>query len=166
MIKGKVHKLGEDINTDVIFPGKYTYSISDPAEMAQHALENYDPEFVRKVQRGDVIIAGKNFGCGSSREQAATCLKYAGIEVIIAESFSRIFFRNAINNAILAIVSEEIPPLAHEGESIQVDPQGGKIYLQNRIFIFPKLAPNVYQIITDGGLLEHVKKRIAQQESR
>ena len=78
-IKGKVWKYGDDINTDVIFPGKYTYTISEPEEMAKHALEDLDPEFATEVRQGDIIVGGKNFGCGSSREQAATCLKYAGV---------------------------------------------------------------------------------------
>ncbi|RKX53191.1 MAG: 3-isopropylmalate dehydratase, partial [Thermotoga sp.] len=96
-VKGKVWKYGDDVNTDVIFPGKYTYTISNPEEMAKHALEDLDPSFVENVKKGDIVVAGKNFGCGSSREQAATCIKYAGIGAIVAKSFSRIFFRNAIN---------------------------------------------------------------------
>jgi len=92
-VKGTVWKYGENINTDVIFPGKYTYTIQDPTEMAQHAMEDLDPEFSKNVKKGDIIVAGTNFGCGSSREQAATCLKYAGVSAIIAKSFSRIFFR-------------------------------------------------------------------------
>ena len=105
MIKGKVWKYGDDVNTDVIFPGKYTYSILEPDEMAKHALEDLDPDFAQNVKPGDIIIAGKNFGCGSSREQAATCLKYAGIQAVIARSFARIFFRNAINQGLLVLQS-------------------------------------------------------------
>jgi len=102
-IRGNVWKYGDDVNTDVIFPGKYTYTISDPEEMARHALEDLDPDFVGRVQPGDIIVAGKNFGCGSSREQAATCLKYAGVGAIIAVSFARIFYRNAINQGLPAL---------------------------------------------------------------
>ncbi|MBC8448690.1 MAG: 3-isopropylmalate dehydratase, partial [Chloroflexi bacterium] len=99
-IAGRVWKYGDDVNTDVIFPGKYTYSISDPQEMAQHALEDLDPGFVKNVRPGDVIVAGRNFGCGSSREQAVTCLKEAGVGAIVAKSFARIYFRNCINQGL------------------------------------------------------------------
>jgi len=88
MIKGKVFKYGDNVNTDVIYPGKYVYTIMDPEEMAEHALEDLDPDFVKNVEKGDIIVAGKNFGCGSSREQAVTCLKHAGVSAIIAKSFA------------------------------------------------------------------------------
>ncbi|MBN2543160.1 3-isopropylmalate dehydratase [bacterium] len=162
MIKGKIHKFGDDINTDVIFPGKYTYSISDPKEMAKHAMENLDPEFAEKAVKGDVIVAGKNFGCGSSREQAATCLKYAGIEAIIACSFSRIFFRNAINNAILAIVSKEVYDFCVDGEPIIVYPERGVIQVRGKEYNFPKLSPDIMGILKDGGLIEHTKKKLSK----
>ena len=103
-IKGRVWVLDDDdINTDVIYPGKYTYELFSNEEMATHAMEDFDPEFASKVQEGDVIIAGKNFGCGSSREQAVTCLKYSGVGAIIAASYARIYYRNAINQALYAI---------------------------------------------------------------
>ena len=97
MKKGKVWKYGDDVNTDVIFPGKYTYTPMEPEEMASHALEDLDPDFASQVRANDVIVGGRNFGCGSSREQAASCLKYAGVQAVVAKSFARIFFRNAIN---------------------------------------------------------------------
>ena len=93
-IRGKVWKYGDDVNTDVIFPGKYTYTITDRKEMAAHALEDLDPEFAKEVKPGDIVVGGRNFGCGSSREQAATCLKEAGVAAVVAASFARIFFRN------------------------------------------------------------------------
>ena len=99
-ITGRVWKYGDDVNTDVIFPGKYTYSLTDPAEMAKHALEDLDPAFVANVRPGDIIVAGKNWGCGSSREQAVVCLKEVGVGAIVARSFARIYFRNAINYAL------------------------------------------------------------------
>nr|MBC8491321.1 3-isopropylmalate dehydratase [Candidatus Neomarinimicrobiota bacterium] len=104
-ITGRIWKLGDDIDTDVIFPGKYL-PIIVAEEMAAHALEGYDPEFPKKIRIGDIIVAGKNFGCGSSREQAATCLKFAGIAVIIAKSYSRIFFRNAVNQGLPLLTSD------------------------------------------------------------
>ena len=97
---GKVWKYGDDVNTDVIFPGKYTYTIKDRAEMALHACEDLDPEFTKSAQPGDVIVAGKNWGCGSSREQAATCLKERGIRAIVAKSFARIHYRNCLNEGL------------------------------------------------------------------
>jgi 3-isopropylmalate/(R)-2-methylmalate dehydratase small subunit len=103
-ITGMAWKYGDNVNTDVIFPGKYTYTLSDPKEIAAHALEDLDPGFATKLQPGDVIIAGRNWGCGSSREQAATCLKWAGVGAVVAVSFARIFYRNAINNGLPAIV--------------------------------------------------------------
>ena len=113
--KGKVWKYGDDVNTDVIFPGKYTYTITDPQEMAKHALEDLDPKFAKEVKPGDIIVAGSNFGCGSSREQAATCLKYVGVGAVLARSFSRIFFRNAINAGL---------PLAQSAEAVDAIEQG------------------------------------------
>ena len=107
IIKGKTWKYGDDINTDVIFPGKYTYTVVNPQEIASHAIEDLDPDFASKVKAGDIVVAGKNFGCGRSREQAATCLKYAGVGAVIANSFSRLFFRNAINAGLPLVQSPE-----------------------------------------------------------
>ena len=104
---GKVWKYGDDVNTDVIFPGKYTYTIKDRAEMAAHACEDLDPEFTKNAQPGDVIVAGKNWGCGSSREQAATCLKERGIKAIVAKSFARIHYRNCLNEGLASLVCPE-----------------------------------------------------------
>lgn len=106
-IRGKVWKYGDDVNTDVIFPGKYTYTITDRKEMAAHALEDLDPKFAKEVKPGDIIVAGTNFGCGSSREQAASCLKEAGVAAVVAGSFARIFFRNAINEGLALVECAE-----------------------------------------------------------
>ena len=159
-LKGRVWKYGDDVNTDVIFPGKYTYTITDRKEMAEHALEDLDPEFAGKVRPGDLIVAGKNFGCGSSREQAATCLKEAGVGAVIAESFSRIYFRNAINQGLPAIqlkgASEKIEP----GESIRVDLAKGRITCKAGTFDFPPFSEFVQGILADGGLVEHTRKML------
>ncbi len=122
---GKAWKYGDNINTDVIFPGKYTYQKMEPEEMAKHALEDLDPEFVNKVSDGDILIAGKNFGMGSSREQAAVAIKYAGIRVIIAKSFSRIYFRNAINAGMPAIKCPEAVEAVENGEQVGIDMEKG-----------------------------------------
>src|SRR5262245_39772320 len=100
-LRGRVWKYGDNVNTDVIFPGKYTYTLTDPVEIGRHALEDLDPDFAAQAQPGDVIVAGKNWGCGSSREQAATCLKQNRVGAVVARSFARIFFRNAVNNGLL-----------------------------------------------------------------
>src|SRR4030065_2428982 len=107
IIRGRVWKYGDDVNTDVIFPGKYTYTVSDPKEMPKHALEDLDPRFAKQVQPDDIIVAGKNWGCGSSREQAVVCLEQSKVGAIIAKSFARIYYRNCINNALPALTSPE-----------------------------------------------------------
>jgi 3-isopropylmalate/(R)-2-methylmalate dehydratase small subunit len=159
-IKGRVWKLGDNIDTDLIYPGKYL-PIIDAPEMALHALEGYDPEFPKKIQQGDIIVAGSNFGCGSSREQAATSLKHAGIACIIAKSFSRIFFRNAINQGLALVQSKEVPDNIQEGETITIDFASGEITnSQNQKLSFPPLPEFLMGILQDGGLIPHVKKSL------
>jgi 3-isopropylmalate/(R)-2-methylmalate dehydratase small subunit len=165
-ITGKVWKYGDDVNTDVIFPGKYTYTISDPEEMAEHALEDLDPDFVGQVSPGDVIVAGRNFGCGSSREQAATCLKYAGVGAIIAKSFARIFYRNAINQGLPALSVPEVADRLQAGQEVTVDLAAGKIGSPERTFSFPPLPEFVMGIMEDGGLIPHVKKSLVKKGNR
>lgn len=160
MKKGEVWKYGDNVNTDVIFPGKYTYSITEPEEMARHALEDLNPEFAENVSPGDFIVAGRNFGCGSSREQAATCLKYAGIQAVIAQSFARIFFRNAINQGLPVIQSVEAAENIQDGEEIEVDFSQGKIKSEKGDFEFPPYPPAVMKIIEAGGLIPYTKEKI------
>jgi 3-isopropylmalate/(R)-2-methylmalate dehydratase small subunit len=157
---GKVFKYGDDINTDVIFPGKYTYTVTEPLEMAKHALEDLDPKFKERVRKGDVIVAGKNFGCGSSREQAASCLKYSGVEAIIAESFARIFYRNAINFGLPAIVCPEAARSLNDGDTVEVDLVRGKIRTEAMAYDFVPFPEFMMEIMRDGGLLDHVKKEL------
>ena len=158
--KGKVWKYGDDINTDVIFPGKYTYQKMEPEEMAKYALEDLDPEFVNKVSDGDILVAGKNFGMGSSREQAAIAIKYAGIRVIIAKSFSRIYFRNAINAGMPAIKSPEAVEAIENGEEIVVDMKNGKIITAKGEFEFPPYPKTVMEILENNGLISFIKNKI------
>ena len=158
-ITGRVWRYGDDVNTDVIFPGKYTYSISDPREMAQHALEDLDPTFVANVQPGDIIVAGKNWGCGSSREQAVTCLKEAGVGAIVARSFARIYFRNAIN-AGLPIVTCDAVEAVEAGDEVTIDFAAGIVTTPGGEYAFPPLSPSVMEILEDGGLIPHVRKRL------
>jgi 3-isopropylmalate/(R)-2-methylmalate dehydratase small subunit len=160
MIKGRVWKYGDNINTDVIFPGKYTYTITDRAEMAKYALEDLDPNFIKEVKKNDIIVAGRNFGCGSSREQAAICLKYAGVGAIIAPSFSRIFFRNAVNEGLPLITTKDAPEFIQDKEEIEIDFEKGMIMTRGKIFDFPPLPANVMEIMNDGGLIPHLKRKL------
>jgi len=160
IIKGKVWKYGDDINTDVIFPGKYTYTISEPEEMAKHALEDLDSAFASEVRKGDIIVAGKNFGCGSSREQAATCLKYAGVGAVVAKSFSRIFFRNAINAGLPLIQSPDAPDKMKPGEVITIDFEKGELTCEGGVFNFPPLPEEVMGILQSGGLIPYTRKQL------
>ncbi len=159
-ITGRVWKYGDDVNTDVIFPGKYTYSISDPAEMAEHALEDLDPSFAANVQPGDIIVGGKNWGCGSSREQAVTCLKEAGVGAIVARSFASIYFRNCINQA-LPIVACDAADGVETGQQITIDFETGIVTTPGGEYTFPPLAPEVMEILEAGGLIPYVRKQVA-----
>jgi 3-isopropylmalate/(R)-2-methylmalate dehydratase small subunit len=160
MSKGKVWKYGDDINTDVIYAGKYTYQQMKPEEMASHALEDLDPEFAKDVRPGDVIVAGKNFGCGSSREQAAACLRAAGVQAVVAKSFARIYFRNAINLGLPVLQSEEASENLKSGDDVEIDFAGGKIISGEKVFKFPPLPDSVIGILEAGGLLEWTKKKL------
>ncbi len=163
MNKGRIWKYGDDVNTDVIFPGKYTYTLMPPAEMAKHALEDLDPQFAQKVKPGDVIVAGKNFGCGSSREQAAACLKYAGVQAVVARSFARIYFRNAINLGLPVLQCPEAVDQVETGDEMEIDFAEGKIITTKGTFKFPPLPESVIGILEAGGLIEYTKKKLAQK---
>lgn len=158
-IKGRVWKYGDDVNTDVIFPGKYTYSIFDRQEMAEHALEDLDPDFVQKVRPGDIIVAGKNWGCGSSREQAVICLKEAGVGAIVARSFARIYFRNCINEG-LPIVTCDAVDTVQTGDEVSIDFEAGTVSTPGGEYSFPPLAASVMEILNAGGLVAHVKQKL------
>lgn len=162
MTKGKVWKYGDNVNTDVIFPGKYTYSILEPEEMAQHALEDLDPSFAQEVQPGDVVVAGSNFGCGSSREQAATCLKAAGVQAVIARSFARIFFRNAINQGLPVIEWGEAVDKLEKGQEVEIDFAEGEVKTEKSVFNFPPPPESVLRIFEAGGLIPYTKKRLEE----
>src|SRR5512143_1945721 len=118
-ITGRVWKYGDGVNTDVLCPGKYTYTLKEPAEIAAHALEDLDPAFAQGVKPGDIIVAGRNWGNGSSREQAVTCLKYAGVAAIVARSFARIYYRNAINTGLLLLTCPEAVDASKAGDQME-----------------------------------------------
>jgi 3-isopropylmalate/(R)-2-methylmalate dehydratase small subunit len=157
-IRGAAWKYGDDVNTDVIFPGKYTYTLSDPAEIAAHALEDLDPTFAGNVKPGDIVVGGRNWGCGSSREQAVTCLKWAGVGAVIAASFARIFYRNAINNGLPAVVCRAAVENIAAGETVAVDLAGGTIRCEAGSFPFEPFPPSVQAILDAGGLIPYLQK--------
>lgn len=157
-ISGRVWKFGDNIDTDVIIPGKYLRT-TDMSVFASHVMEGIDPQFSQKVQKGDIIVAGRNFGCGSSREQAPLALKHAGISCAVAESFARIFFRNAINVG-LPIVEAKID--CREGDTIEIDLEKGLVKHENKTYTGTKLPDFLRQILADGGLVEHRKKVLKQ----
>jgi 3-isopropylmalate/(R)-2-methylmalate dehydratase small subunit len=162
MNKGKVWKYGDDVNTDVIFPGKYTYNLMEPTEMARHALEDLDPSFAKNVKSGDVIVAGKNFGCGSSREQAAASLKYAGVQAVVAKSFARIYFRNAINLGLPVLQCPEAVDNVNTGDELEIDFARGEIKTGKGVYKFPPLPDSVIGILEAGGLIEYTKKKLEE----
>ncbi len=159
-LEGKVWIYGDGVNTDVIFPGKYTYTLRDPADIAAHALEDLDPLFTAQARPGDIILAGRNWGNGSSREQAVTCLKYRGISAVIAKSFARIFYRNGINQGLLLLTCPEAVEAAHRGDRMEIDLQASQIYLNGQAYSFPPLSPTAMGIIQDGGLVPHIRRKL------
>lgn len=159
-IKGRVWKYGDSVNTDVIFPGKYTYTVSDPAEMPQYAMEDLDPRFAKEVRPGDIVVGGINFGCGSSREQAVTCLKMAGVGAIVGKSFARIYYRNCINNALPALTCAEAVDALQDGEEIEVDLEAGEIRCAAGTFRFPPLPPMAMEMMAAGGLIPYTRKKL------
>ena len=161
IIRSKVIKYGDDINTDVIFPGRYL-EIVDAQEMAKHAMEDLDEKFHEKVKDAKIIVAGKNFGCGSSREQAAIALKYAGVGAIVARSFARIFYRNAINQGIPVIECSECVEIIEDGDEIEIDLDKGVIVdkSKNRTFNFKPLPEFIQNILRQGGLLPFLKQTL------
>ncbi len=165
VLTGRAWKYGHNIDTDVLFPGKYTYTAQGREEIARHALEDLDPRFVREVQPGDLIVAGRNFGCGSSREQAATCLVYNGVAAVIAESFGRIFYRNAINNGLLAIPCPEAAQAIQFGETVTVDLERNVIRCAAGEFPFPPLGESVRRILEAGGLVAYVRQRLSTAQT-
>ncbi|MCD6290441.1 MAG: 3-isopropylmalate dehydratase small subunit [Anaerolineae bacterium] len=160
--RGRVWKYGNDVNTDVIFPGKYTYTITDRREMARHALEDLDPNFASNVRPGDVIVAGRNWGCGSSREQAAICLKEAGVGAVVAESFARIFYRNALNNGLPAIICPEAVAALEFGDAVEIDLEAGTIRRGDDVWHFPPLPETALQLIQAGGLIPYLKRKLGR----
>ena len=156
----KVWKYGDDINTDMLFPGKYTYSCSTADEIIPHLLEDLDSGFAKAASAGDLVLAGRNFGCGSSREQPVVGLKAVGIEAIVAKSFARIFYRSAINQGLVLIECAEAVDAYADGDTITLDAQKGMITVGKRTFSFPELPPEILAIRDAGGLLPYTRKML------
>lgn len=163
-ISGKVWKYGDDVNTDLIFPGRYTYTIRDEQQMGEHALEDLDKEFAENVCPGDIIVAGKNWGCGSSRQQAVTCLRMKGVGAIIAKGFARIYYRNAVNEALPVIICPEAVDFIERDDKILIDFGNGLIHAPRRDFKFSPLPPNIQEIISSGGLISFINRKMNSNE--
>ena len=158
--EGRVFKFGSNVDTDVIIPARYL-NVPDAAELAKHCMEDIDKEFVNKVKEGDIIVADKNFGCGSSREHAPIAIKAAGVSCVIAETFARIFYRNAINIGLPIIECPEVAKGIEEGNEIEVDFDSGKIYNKTKDEeyqgqAFPEFMQN---IISNGGLINYINNK-------
>ena len=159
-IKGKAWKFGDNIDTDVIIPARYL-NTTDPEELAKHCMEDIDPEFFKKINKGDIIVAGKNFGCGSSREHAPIAIKACGIACVIAESFARIFYRNAFNTGLLILECPEAVKNIETGDELEIYPEKGKIInlTKNKTYFIKPLPSFMKKILEDGGLIPHIMKR-------
>ncbi|MEP7285234.1 MAG: 3-isopropylmalate dehydratase [Chloroflexota bacterium] len=163
--QGRAWKYGDNVDTDVIFPGKYTYTVTDVAEMATHALEDLDPTFASAVKPGDIVVAGTNWGCGSSREQAVTCLVAAGVKVLVARSIARIFFRNAVNGGLLPVICPAAVEAIQNGETVSVDADQYTVTCAAGTFDFPPLSPSLIAILQAGGLIPMLKAKLAAEGS-
>ncbi len=158
ILRGKAHVYGDDINTDYIISGKYKFKTLDMDELARHCMEDIDPEFAARVQPGDFIVAGENFGCGSSREQAPLVIKHAGVAAVLAKSFARIFFRNAINKG-LPVVECDTSGI-RQGDVLEVDLGAGKVtnLTRNAVVEIIPLPAVMMDILKEGGLTSYLKK--------
>lgn len=163
-LKGKVFKYGADVNTDVIIPARYL-NLSDPHKLAKHCMEDIDSTFLKKVKPGDIIMATTNFGCGSSREHAPLAIRAAGVSCVIAASFARIFFRNAINIGLPVLECPEAVDNTDSGDVIEVDLAKGKIknITQGKTFTARPYPEFMSELISAGGLIEYTKKRLARR---
>ena len=158
--EGRVFKFGSNVDTDVIIPARYL-NVPDPAELAKHCMEAIDKKFVNKVSEGDIIVADKNFGCGSSREHAPIAIKAAGVSCVIAETFARIFYRNAINIGLPIIECPEAAKNIEEGNEIEVDFDSGKIYnkRKNEEYQGQAFPEFMQKIISNGGLINYINNK-------
>jgi 3-isopropylmalate/(R)-2-methylmalate dehydratase small subunit len=160
IFKGTVWKFGDNIDTDAIIPARYL-NTSDPKELARHCMEDADPDFMKKMKAGDIILGGENFGCGSSREHAPIAIKAAGISCVVAKSFARIFYRNSFNMGLPIFESKELADAIAEGKEIVIDSALGTIAVagSDQTFTISAIPPFMEQLIADGGLMKHIAKK-------
>ncbi len=160
--QGKAWKFGDDVDTDAIIPARYL-NTSDPEELAKHCMEDADPEFMRKMQVGDIIVADKNFGCGSSREHAPIAIKAAGISCVVAGTFARIFYRNSFNTGLPILESGEAAAEIKSGDELRIDSSAGKIenLTTGKIYQAKPIPPFMQELIDDGGLMAHISKKLS-----
>jgi 3-isopropylmalate dehydratase small subunit len=163
-IRGKTWKFGNDIDTDAIIPARYL-NTTDPGELAAHCMEDADPQFASRVGRGDIIAAGKNFGCGSSREHAPIAIKAAGISCVVAHSFARIFYRNAFNMGLPILECPEGAERILTGDELEIDLDSGVIEnrTRNETYLAQAIAPFMQKLLRAGGLMEYVREQMAEQ---
>ncbi|WP_102348818.1 LeuD/DmdB family oxidoreductase small subunit [Bacillus sp. Marseille-P3661] len=157
VVNGRCICFGDSVDTDVIIPGRYLVSI-DPVELAQHAFEPLGKEVQTQLKASEVVVAGKNFGCGSAREQAATCLIGAGIKAVVAKSFSRVFFRNSINTGLRAVECPEAAAIIKDGDEISINFSLGEIKVNDQVYKFEPYPASLQKIIDDGGLIKSLEK--------
>lgn len=159
----KVWRYGDNVNTDMLFPGKYTYTCATADEILPHLLEDLDATFAANVREGDVILGGSNFGCGSSREQPVVGLKAAGVAAVVAKGFARIFYRSAINQGLLLIECADAVDAYHEGDTVSLDANAGRITIGEKTFTFPKLPDEILAIREAGGLLNYARAKLRKR---
>ena len=162
VIQGRVFKFGDNINSDIIIPGRYLIYI-DRERLAQHAFEMLGEGFPDKLRSFDILVAGRNFGCGSAREQAATAIQGLGIKAVIASSFARTFYRNAINDGLPIVECPAVYAAVQEGDEIRIDLEAGKIHLARNEYPFPKMPESVRKILELGGLAAYLKTQLNSQ---
>jgi 3-isopropylmalate/(R)-2-methylmalate dehydratase small subunit len=162
-IQGRVFKFGDNINSDIIIPGRYMIYI-DPEKLSQHAFEVLGPEFPAKLRSFEILVAGRNFGCGSAREQAATAIIGLGIKAVVACSFARTFYRNAINDGLPIVECPTLYPLVQEGDQVRIELAEGKLYHRDKEHSFPKMPESVRQILESGGLAPYLKTQLQKSQ--
>ena len=155
--KGHVFKYGDNVDTDVIIPARYLNS-SDPKELALHCMEDIDKDFVKNVKAGDIMVANKNFGCGSSREHAPISIKAAGVSCVIAETFARIFYRNAINIGLPVIVCKDLPDDVKTGDTMELSMSDGTAHANGKTYSCTKLPEYMQNILNQGGLIASLNR--------
>lgn len=166
-MRGRAHTFGKNVDTDVIIPGKYC-NLVDPAELGKHALEGLDPDYVTKMKKGDLIVAGSNFGCGSSREVAPIAIKGSGTSAVIAKSFARIFYRNALNIGLPIFESPEAVDGISAGDEVEVEPATGVVrnLTTGKSYQAAAFPPFMQALIESGGLVPYVERRLAEKAAR